>query len=154
MLTVFRSVLPSGSEPTGAPSAVNVGTEGELPCLVAGLCGNADEETARLATAGLGSSEVDGARWATPMLECRVFATGSEGRGPVGGAIEGRDGRGSVFVPDMVNRQECLHWCSGGYQVLGMRFQSSSQAIPGGRYTPRFMSVARLGRGRQIFYGA
>jgi hypothetical protein len=32
MLTVFRSDFPGGSDPTGAPSAVSVGTEGELPC--------------------------------------------------------------------------------------------------------------------------
>ena len=31
MLTVFLSVLPGGTMPTGVPSAVRVGTEGELP---------------------------------------------------------------------------------------------------------------------------
>jgi hypothetical protein len=36
MLTVLRSVFPWGMEPTGVPSAVRVGTEGELPCLVPG----------------------------------------------------------------------------------------------------------------------
>jgi hypothetical protein len=33
MLTVLRRLLPCGNEPTGAPSAVSVGTEGELACL-------------------------------------------------------------------------------------------------------------------------
>jgi hypothetical protein len=36
------------------------------------------------------------------MLEWRVFATGNEGRGPVGGAIEGREGRGSELA-DMID---------------------------------------------------
>jgi hypothetical protein len=36
MLTVLRSVFPWGIEPTGVPSAVRVGTEGELPCLEPG----------------------------------------------------------------------------------------------------------------------
>jgi hypothetical protein len=36
MLTVFRSDFPWGSAPTGVPSAVSVGTEGELPCLAPG----------------------------------------------------------------------------------------------------------------------
>lgn len=35
---------------------------------------------------------------APPMLEWRVLGTGSEGSGPVGGAIEGREGRGSVVL--------------------------------------------------------
>lgn len=35
---------------------------------------------------------------AGPALELRDFATGSDGKGPVGGAIEGRDGRGSEFA--------------------------------------------------------
>jgi hypothetical protein len=33
MLTVLRSVFPWGIAPTGVPSAVSVGTEGEFPCL-------------------------------------------------------------------------------------------------------------------------
>jgi hypothetical protein len=45
---------------------------------------------------------VDGVRWPTPMLEWRVFATGNEGSGPVGGAIEGREGRGRE-LPDMMD---------------------------------------------------
>lgn len=45
--------------------------------------------------AGLGSSEL---RVVGPTFEFRDFATGNEGRGPVGGAIEGREGRGSEFV--------------------------------------------------------
>lgn len=37
-------------------------------------------------------------REAGPTFETRDFATGSEGSGPVGGAIDGRDGRGSVWL--------------------------------------------------------
>jgi hypothetical protein len=36
MLTVFRSDFPGGNAPTGVPSAVNVGTDGELPCFAPG----------------------------------------------------------------------------------------------------------------------
>jgi hypothetical protein len=36
-----------------------------------------------------------------PMFELLDFATGNEGRGPVGGAIDGRAGRGSE-LPDML----------------------------------------------------
>lgn len=41
-------------------------------------------------------------------MDVRDLATGNEGNGPVGGAIEGREGRGSV-LPDMVVAQsrEC-----------------------------------------------
>lgn len=107
MLTVLRSVFPGIVVPTGVPSAVKVGTEGELPCRGPGRWGRAEEETVRFPAAGLGRSEVEGDRWdvATPMLECRVFATGSEGRGPVGGAMEGREGRGRV-LPDMLTSQQ------------------------------------------------
>lgn len=48
--------------------------------------------------AGEGSSEAEDDRDAGLTLETRDFATGRAGRGPVGGAIEGRDGRGRVVV--------------------------------------------------------
>lgn len=101
MLTVLRSDLPGGRDPTGMPSAVRVGTEGELPCRGPGRWGSADDETARFARDGKFELEED--RVATPIFECRVFATGSEGRGPVGGAMEGREGRGRLLL-DMLAR--------------------------------------------------
>jgi hypothetical protein len=70
----------------------------------------------------LGRSELDGLRWATPMFEWRVFATGSEGKGPVGGAIEGREGRGSV-VPDMLSNFQRVCKCWAAAKVLGTRCQ-------------------------------
>jgi hypothetical protein len=60
--------------------------------------GSAEDDTARAAGGRLGSSEAEGLRWAMPTLEWRVFATGSDGNGPVGGASEGREGRGSVVL--------------------------------------------------------
>lgn len=36
MLTVFRRDFPGGSEPTGPPSALSVGTDGEFPCFEPG----------------------------------------------------------------------------------------------------------------------
>lgn len=43
-------------------------------------------------------------------MELLDFGTGSEGKGPVGGAIEGRDGRGSELA-DMVNGVARLFKC-------------------------------------------
>ena len=63
-----------------------------------GRWGSTEDETARFAVAGEGSNEAEGVRDAGLAFETRDLATGSEGRGPVGGAIEGRDGRGSVVV--------------------------------------------------------
>jgi hypothetical protein len=40
-------------------------------------------------------------------LELLDFATGSEGKGPVGGAIEGREGRGSELPDMMMERAAC-----------------------------------------------
>ena len=51
-----------------------------------------------MAPAGEGRSDEEGTRDAGLAVEGRDFATGKEGRGPVGGAIEGRDGLGSVVV--------------------------------------------------------
>jgi hypothetical protein len=63
-----------------------------------GRCGRAEDETARIPDAGEESSEGGDGREAGLLLGCLDFGTGNEGRGPVGGAIEGRDGRGSVVV--------------------------------------------------------
>ena len=67
-----------------------------------GRCGRADEETALLLLLLLlarpGSSEPGDERAEGAMFETRDFVTGSEGSGPVGGAIDGRDGRGSVWL--------------------------------------------------------
>ena len=98
MLTVLRNDFPAGSGPAVTSFAEKVGTEGEVTCLGPGLCVTPDVDTARFAEAGLGSMEprVEG-----PTLELLDFATGSEGSGPVGGAIDGLDGRGSD-MPDIV----------------------------------------------------
>jgi hypothetical protein len=100
MLTVLRSDFPGGSGPAGELSAVRVGRlEVELACdLVFGRCGITEDDTARLAVDAEGSSDADEVREAGLTFETRDLATGSEGRGPVGGAMEGRDGRGSVVV--------------------------------------------------------
>jgi len=101
MLTVFRSVLPGGRGPPDASVVVKVGTlETELAAtLGVGRRVSPEDETARVAVVGEGSSE-DAVRDVGPMLETRdFFGTGKDGRGPVGGAIEGRGlaaaGRGS-----------------------------------------------------------
>lgn len=101
MLTVFRSVLPAGSGPAGPSSACKVGTDGEFVCFAPARYGNAEEETARFAVAGLGSIEL---RRGPGLLEPLDLATGNDGRGPVGGAIEGLEGRGSELVDMFVSR--------------------------------------------------
>jgi hypothetical protein len=50
-----------------------------------------------------GSSDV---RVDGPTLELRDLGTGNEGKGPVGGAIEGRAGRGSELAV-MLERRSC-----------------------------------------------
>lgn len=98
MLTVFLSDFPAGKGPAGPPSAERTGTEGEVVCRGPGRAGSAEEETALIAVAGLGRSEL---RVVGPTFELRDLGMGSEGKGPVGGAIEGRAGRGSE-LPDML----------------------------------------------------
>lgn len=103
MLTVFRSDLPGGSGPADDSVVVRVGTlEAELVWVFGlGRCGRAEEETALLAVvllARAGSSEPGDEREAGAIFETRDFATGSEGSGPVGGAMDGRDGRGRVWL--------------------------------------------------------
>jgi hypothetical protein len=100
ILTVFRRPLPGGRGPAGESVVLSVGilmAELEWP-LGIGRADNAEDETARV-VAGDGSNE-EGVRDVGPMLETRDFlGTGSDGRGPVGGAIEGRAaGRGSVAM--------------------------------------------------------
>lgn len=95
ILTVFRSDFPGGSEPAALTSAEKVGTEGEVTCFGPGLCVITEVDTARLADAGLGSREP---REPAPKLGLRVFATGRDGSGPVGGAMEGLAGRGRELV--------------------------------------------------------
>jgi hypothetical protein len=65
----------------------------------------------------LGSNEPRGA---APMLELLDFATGNEGKGPVGGAIDGRAGRGSE-LPDILTAltRVCDSYCSF-WSVLAM----------------------------------
>lgn len=103
MLTVFRSVFPGGSGPAWASVGLIVGTlEAELVWpFDDGRWGSAETDTAR-ADAGVANIEDEEVRDAGPMFETRDLGTGSDGRGPVGGAIEGRDGRGSVVVAMVV----------------------------------------------------
>jgi len=77
------------------------------------------------------------------MFEWRVFATGSEGNGPVGGAIEGREGRGSV-VPDILNclQRLCGRWVA--MKVLGTRCPPEQPFFFVRHCTAGTMSVARL----------
>lgn len=107
MLTVFRSDFPGGRGPAADSVAVRVGMVGTLEAeFVWPLVGRCGEETALLLLllARAGSSEPDGCRRAgAPPFETRDFATGSEGSGPVGGAIDGRDGRGSVWLVILVS---------------------------------------------------
>lgn len=107
MLTVFRSVRPGGKGPAGLSAPASVGmVVVEFVCpLGVGRWGNAEEETARLVEEGDGSNEegdrgeeVTEAKEATEATEVRDLGTGSDGRGPVGGATEGREGRGRVVV--------------------------------------------------------
>lgn len=128
MLTVFRSVFPCGTLPTGTPSAVTVGIDGEVRCL-GEEWGSAEDDTVR--TGAPGRSELEGLRGeATPMLECRVFGTGREGSGPVGGAIEGRDGRGSVVL-DMLTDGAFQRAEDGQGQLCGSEGAVDALLAPG-----------------------
>lgn len=98
MLTVLRSDLPAGSDVAGPPSSLVKPLAAWSFEFDKDRCGNADDETVRLFVAP-GSSEDRAV--VGPTFEFLDFATGSEGKGPVGGAIEGREGRGSE-LPDMV----------------------------------------------------
>jgi hypothetical protein len=100
MLTVFRSDLPGGSGPAGDSFAFKVGTfDVELEWLFGdGRCGSADDDTARLAVEGDGRNELGEGRDAGLALDDRDLATGRAGRGPVGGAMDGREGRGRVVM--------------------------------------------------------
>lgn len=110
ILTVFRRVLPGGNGPAGESFVASVGTlEAEFVWpLGIGRRGNDEDDTARVATAGDGSSEDEGARSVGPTFDARDFATGNDGRGPVGGAIEGRDGRGSVLAMVLSSQTKSL----------------------------------------------
>jgi len=101
MLTVLRRPFPAGRGPAGEGLALSVGTVDDeyVWWFGEGRCGSAEEDTARLAMPAPGSSE---AREAGVTLETRDFATGSEGSGPVGGAMEGREGRGSEWLVMML----------------------------------------------------
>jgi hypothetical protein len=105
MLTVLRNPLPAGRGPAGKSSVRSVGRVDECAWFFGeGRWGRAEEDTARVAIAEPGSSD---AREEGVTLEARDFATGSEGSGPVGGAIEGREGRGSEWlVMVVVSRRE------------------------------------------------
>lgn len=73
------------------------------------------------------------------MLEERDLGTGNEGKGPVGGAIDGLDGRGRE-LPDMVwVRLRVSGWCS---VLAGWRSAVAANALlfPG-RYGAAYMSV-------------
>lgn len=101
MLTVLRSDFPGGNGPAGESGAVRVGRlEAEFVCpLVWGRWGRTEEDTALLeGLAGSSEPGEPGGRWVGEILELRDFATGSEGSGPVGGATEGREGRGREWV--------------------------------------------------------
>ena len=58
-----------------------------------------------------GSSEL---RVVGPTWELRDLGTGSEGKGPVGGAIEGRDGRGSELADMVMGWRVCTSATAGG----------------------------------------
>jgi hypothetical protein len=69
----------------------------------------------------LARDDVEGERSeGEPMLEGRCLETGSEGRGPVGGAMEERAGRGRA-VPDMLG-------VGGGRGAEGVAVQSGRAA--------------------------
>lgn len=132
ILTVFRSVLPPDNAPAELSVAGKEGTEGEVMCF-APARGRADEDTARFAVEGLGRSEV------------RVLGTGNEGKGPVGGAIDGLDGRGSELTDMLV-----FEWATAEFvkRQLGRRektVNASAFGVPVSvRYGGVCMSDARL----------
>lgn len=98
MLTVLRSDFPGGSGPAEASVWARVGrleVEFVWP-LGMGRCGRADEETARVDL--LGSSEAGEEREDGEAEATRDLGTGSEGSGPVGGAMDGREGRGREWL--------------------------------------------------------
>lgn len=92
ILTTLRKDFPGNGGPPDACSAAIVGTEGDVTCLVPGEYGEFEYETARFE--GLGrplERPLEGIRRpAGPTFEGRCFGTGSDGRGPVGGATERR----------------------------------------------------------------
>lgn len=96
MLTTLRSDFPSGGPPDACSAAI-VGTEGDVMCFaLLGRYGEFEYETARFD--GLARPLEGVRRPAGPRFGERCFGTGSEGSGPVGGAMERR---GSV-LPDML----------------------------------------------------
>jgi len=115
MLTVFRSVLPAGNGPAGESVAGSAGIlEMELVWpLVDSRWGNPDDVTARMPE-GDPIGEAVEIRDGEFALLPRVFGTGSEGSGPVGGAIDGRDGRGRVAAMVLFC---CLWWVQ--YDAVG-----------------------------------
>ncbi len=141
MLTVFRSVLPPDNAPAELSVAGKEGTEGEVMCF-APARGRADEDTARFAVEGLGRSEP---RPVVPTFEVRVLGTGNEGKGPVGGAIDGLDGRGSELTDMMV-----VEWAAAEFvkRQLGRREETVNASAFGVPVSVRYggvcMSDARL----------
>jgi hypothetical protein len=96
MLTTLRSDFPCGG-PAAACSAVVVATEGEVHCFVApGRAGEFEYDMARFE--GLGRPLEGIRRPAGLVCVERCFGTGSDGRGPVGGAMERR----GSWLPDML----------------------------------------------------
>jgi len=126
MLTVLRRDLPGGSGPARESDVLRVGrVEVELVWpLGVGRMGRAEEDTALL-LARAGSSEPGEEREAGLMFEMRDFATGSEGSGPVGGAIEGRDGRGSEWFAMM---RVCFFLGAGG-RIRRRVLRSAASAV-------------------------
>lgn len=117
MLTTLRNDFPCGG-PAAARSAAIVGTEGEVMCfpgLGGGRCG---EELARFE--GLGRPLEGIRRPAGLVFNERCFGTGSEGRGPVGGATERR---GSALPDMLAERRSCSE------QLLCVKARISARAV-------------------------
>lgn len=78
------------------------------------------------------------------MLELRDLATGSDGKGPVGGAIEGLEGRGSE-LPDMLTaRSRKAQLRRRPLRALEMRCRPERVSFfsLAGPYAAAYMSVA------------
>lgn len=97
MLTVLRRVLPAGVL-SAAESFAVVLTVGMV--VVERFLRGRDEDAARIEAGGRSEEAGVAGGFCDTVGWCwsRVLETGSEGRGPVGGLNEGREGRGREAI--------------------------------------------------------
>ena len=100
----------------------------------------------------LGSNEPRGA---APMLELLDFATGNEGKGPDGGAIDGRAGRGSELPDILTALARMCDSCCSFWSVLAMHCWPGRLSFFLCSILPRtYLSLSTVVTRTQITYAA